>query len=843
MRNLLCKFYLDKEKDIIVNIYKENEDEIIYVLETPNHNTGNLITNLARICNTKTVKNAQDIKIIKGTIPASINGDNEIVYIFRLGGFKIANIFEDGKVEIKAKIPTIIKTLMSQTKNYNLPIEKTIVKSYILKKSKFRTDLHTHMNANLSSDCLIALGISNQIRYPLYYIKKLNLKMTKEQEERIMNQRKEVEKQFKDSELTGKYLTRKIDDNTFINFADFILNNLENAEYNISKIRNSLVIMKDGQAVFTNLEKLYIYRYVFARGVEYNGAKINLENDKVNNIPEEDIKAMVKIMLNDKKDGSPYKNNTFFQDKLLWIAREYQKQGITYTEIADTNLTKKGMPAIKLLEQVHEIMPEIEKETGVKIRFLVAIRRIPLTIIKDQIEGGNYLRENLDVMKAVAKSPYVVGSDFIGEEINDISELQPAITEIVRYIKEEDPKFTIRIHAGENDSLRDNVEKSIDCIINSLKPGEIMPNFRIGHGLYTPSLKTEKGKQIIRKMQETGAIVEFQLTSNVRLNNLSDISKHPIKEYLANNIKCVQGTDGCGFYGVDTIDEQLALHNLLGVTDEDFAKMREVEDEIINAREKYFKEKSKSFEKFLNGRTIEEAITEEELKNEAEGKKKKINLRLRIGIQSQEALKDKIKELPTDKLPIIIAGGSFNAKGRKTELTEEGKILLTELMKKINNEKVYFVIGHELQGYEEAILDISKKLNKKFEIDAIIPKMITEEEKERLLNDEIDAIRISTENEGSGIYKSFNYEIFERRNSVLLAFDGNSPVSNLVQEAKNGKGKSNIYVNDENMLLRDKANSLEGYVVPFNLRENIVDKILKDNPEIAENNSFKKFEV
>ena len=843
MRNLLCKFYLDKEKDIIVNIYKENEDEIIYVLETPNHNTGNLITNLARICNTKTVKNAQDMKIIKGTIPASINGDNEIVYIFRLGGFKIANIFEDGKVEIKAKIPTIIKTLMSQTKNYNLPIEKTIVKSYILKKSKFRTDLHTHMNANLSSDCLIALGISNQIRYPLYYIKKLNLKMTKEQEERIMNQRKEVEKQFKDSELTGKYLTRKIDDNTFINFADFILNNLENAEYNISKIRNSLVIMKDGQAVFTNLEKLYIYRYVFARGVEYNGAKINLENDKVNNIPEEDIKAMVKIMLNDKKDGSPYKNNTFFQDKLLWIAREYQKQGITYTEIADTNLTKKGMPAIKLLEQVHEIMPEIEKETGVKIRFLVAIRRIPLTIIKDQIEGGNYLRENLDVMKAVAKSPYVVGSDFIGEEINDISELQPAITEIVRYIKEEDPKFTIRIHAGENDSLRDNVEKSIDCIINSLKPGEIMPNFRIGHGLYTPSLKTEKGKQIIRKMQETGAIVEFQLTSNVRLNNLSDISKHPIKEYLANNIKCVQGTDGCGFYGVDTIDEQLALHNLLGVTDEDFAKMREVEDEIINAREKYFKEKSKSFEKFLNGRTIEEAITEEELKNEAEGKKKKINLRLRIGIQSQEALKDKIKELPTDKLPIIIAGGSFNAKGRKTELTEEGKILLTELMKKINNEKVYFVIGHELQGYEEAILDISKKLNKKFEIDAIIPKMITEEEKERLLNDEIDAIRISTENEGSGIYKSFNYEIFERRNSVLLAFDGNSPVSNLVQEAKNGKGKSNIYVNDENMLLRDKANSLEGYVVPFNLRENIVDKILKDNPEIAENNSFKKFEV
>ncbi len=845
MGNLLSKFYLDKEKDIIVNIYKTSEDEVTYILETPNHNTGNLITNLAKICKVKTIKNENDMKIIKGTIPASINGDNEIVYIFRLGGFKIANIFEDGRVEIKAKIPAITKTLMSQTKNYNLPIEKTIVKSYILKKSKFRTDLHTHMNANLTPDCLIALGISNQIRYPLYYIKKLNLKMTKKQEEKILKQREKVAEEFKDSELKGKYLTRRIDDNTFINFADFILNNLENAEYNISKIRISLAILKDGQAVFTNLEKLYLYRYVFARGVEYLEDLIKIDDDKVNKIPEKDIKQMVKQMLEDKKEDSPYKNNTFFQHKLLWIGREYQKQGINYVEIADTNLTKKGLPAIRLLEQVHEVMPKIEKDTGVKIRLLVGIRRIPLTIIKDQKTSVNYLRENVDVMKAVAKSPYVVGSDFIGEEINDIGELQPVITEIVRFIKEEDPEFTIRIHAGENDSLRDNVEKSIDCIKAALKPGESMPNFRLGHGLYTPSLTSTKGKQLIKKMQDTGAIIEFQLTSNVRLNNLSDISKHPIKTYLKNGVKCVQGTDGCGFYGVDTIDEQLALQNLLNLNDDDFSKMREVEEEIIQKREKYFKEKSIKFEEFLNGRTLEEAILEEEAKNEEEGKKKGMNLRLRVGISSKEALRKKIKELPTDKVPIIIAGGSFNAQGRETVLTEEGKKLLTELIKRVNNEKAYFVIGHKMQGYEKAILDISKKLNKKFEIDAIIPKTITEEVGHNLLNDdEINAVRISTENEDSGIYKSFNYEIFERRSSVVVAFDGNSPVSNLVQEAKNGKGKSKIYVNSENTLLHDKASTLEGYVVPFNLSENIVDKILSDTPEIEEdNNVFRKVDL
>ena len=829
----LNKFYLDKEKDIIINLYKSSEDEITYILETPNHNTGNLITNLAKICNVETIKNENDMKIITGTIPASINGDNEIVYIFRLGGFKIANIYENGKIEIKAKIPAIIKTLMSQTKEYNLPIEKTIIKSYILKKSKFRTDLHTHMNANLSPDCLIALGISNQIRYPLYYIKKLNLIMSKKQEVEIAKQRELVKEQFKDSELKGKYLTRKIDDNTFINFADFILNNLENANYNISKIRTSLAILKDGQAVFTNLEKLYIYRYVFARGVE-SDAKILLNENDINKIPEQDIKNMVIQMLKDKEKDSKYSKNNFFQNKLLWIAREYQKQGIKYVEIADTNLTKKGEPAIKLLEDVHEIMPKIEEETGVKIRFLFAIRRIPLTIIKDQKTSLNYLRENLDVMKAVAKSPYVVGSDFIGEEINDISELQPAINEIVRYVVEEDNGFTIRIHAGENDSLRDNVEKSIDCIKASLKPGEKMPKFRLGHGLYTADLKTEKGKNLIKKMQETGAILEFQLTSNVRLNNLSDLSKHPLKTYLENNIKCIQGTDGCGFYGTDTIDEQLALQNLLNLNDQDFLKMREVEDKLISDSDKSFEEKSKKFEEFLNGRTLREAILEEELLNEEKSKDNNMDLRIRKGVFAKEILKSKIKELPTDKIPIIIAGGSFNGQNRETLLTEEGQKMLEELIKKINNEKAYFVIGHKMEGFEKALVDISKKLNKKFEIDAIVPKMISEENGQKLINENIDKIRISTENEDSGIYKSFNYEIFERRSSVVVAFDGNSPVSNLVQEAKNGKGKSKIYVNSQNTSLYEKAKSLTGYVVPFNSGDNIVDRILQENPEIAE---------
>lgn len=830
---IMNKFYLDKEKDIIVNIFEEKEDELTYILETPNHNTGNLITNLAKICNLEISKNDKDMKIIKGTIPVSINGDNEEVYIFRLGGIKVANIYKDGIIEIKGKIPTISKILMSQTKNYNLDINKTIVKSYILKKLKFRTDVHTHMNAILPSDCLIALGIKHQIRYPLYYIKKLNIILNEKQEQLIYSQRKEVEKLYQDSELKGKYLTRKIDDNTFINFADLILNNIKNAEENIRKVSKSLEMLKDGQAVFTNLEKLYIYRYVFSKGIESKN-KIKLEKDKIEKIPDKDIRNILIKMIEDNKEGSPYINNTLRQDEFLWMAREYQKQGIYYTEITDTDLAKKGLPAIELLEEIHEIIPKIEKETGVKIRFLVGIRRIILTIIKDAQVNENYLRENLNVLKAISKSPYVVGSDFIGEEINDISELKPVIEEIVQYICKEDNGYTIRIHAGENDSLRDNVKKSIECIKESLKPGQKMPKFRIGHGLYTADLSSEEGKELMQEMKKTGAILEFQLTSNVRLNNLSRLENHPLKKYLENDIKCIQGTDGCGFYGIDTIDEQLALQNLLGLQYDDFLKMRKVEDEIIENSEKYFKEKSKKFEEFLAGRTIRETILELEDEIEEQSKNNKIKLRINNKIESEKILKSKIKEFPENKIPIIIAGGSFNAKNVKTVLNENGKKILEELMQKIDNEKVFFVIGHKIEGYEKEIIEISKRINKKFEIDAIIPKMVSEDISQKLLGRDIDGIRISTESEEFGIYKSFNYEIFERRNSIVIAFDGNSPVSNLVQEAKNGKGKAKIYVNEENRNLREKAKSLQGYVVPFKIDDDIVSKILIDNPEIVD---------
>jgi hypothetical protein len=77
-----------------------------------------------------------------------------------------------------------------------------------------------------------------------------------------------------------------------------------------------------------------------------------------------------------------------------------------------------------------------------------------------------------------------------------------------------------------------------------------------------------------------------------------------------------------------------------------------------------------------------------------------------------------------------------------------------------------------------------------------------------------------------GLYKSFNYEIFERRNCALFAFDGNSAAANLVQEARNGKGRSWIFIYPNSPMLKAKAASLEGYVTKNSTGKEAVKKIL-----------------
>ena len=802
--------FLDNEKDMIVSLFREGR-RLYYELETPNHHTGNLIRNFARLCGLPLSVNEKGLQVIRGEVPCYIDARNQEVYILRFADTKVANIYTDGRIEMKASVPAVAKTLMSQTKDYRLDASKTIFKTYILRDVKFRTDLHTHMNGNLSPDVLIALGIMHQIRYPLYYIRKLDLVLTDRQEKAVMAQREKVAKQFVNSELKGKYLTRRINDNTFVNFADLILNNLENAEQNIVKIRISLAVLKDGQAVFTNLEKVYLYRYVFTKGKE-STEKIRLQN--IARIPDEDVRITLEQMIRDRKNPD-YAQNTIFQDKLLWIARQYERQGIEYVEISDTTLVKK-YESLHMLEEVHQVMPKILKETGVLIRFLAAMRRIPLTIVKDSVTPADYLVKNLTVLNAVMEDPYVAGCDFVGEEINDIQELAPAFREIVK-IAGRDPDFVIRVHAGENDSLRDNVAHSIQCVKDALAPGQQMPQMRIGHGLYTCSLRSEKGKELLKAIRDNHIVLEFQLSSNVRLNNLNLLDKHPLHQYLRAGIHCVQGTDGGALYGTNSIDEQLSLEKLLNLTHKELRSMKETENAILTESRDAFQRKTLAFRAMVGHRDFTDFLLEKI--EEGEGRiGENMTLTGRKLLDSNTELEDQIEELPWDRMPVVVAGGSFNTQKRTTRVTPEGTELVEKMVEQLSPREYFFVLGHTLQGYERHLLECNRKRAEEgkepFRIFCFVPARLTKTQLQRLKRENV-RIRVSTESQAMGIYKSFNYEIFERRPSVVVAFDGNSAAENLIQEAKNGKGDAKILVWERAGALRRKAVSLEGYVRLF----------------------------
>ena len=794
-------FYLDKEKDLVVELFREG-DELHYVLRTPNHGTGNLITNLASLCGLELQTDEDGLKVIRGTLPCYIDGSNRMVYILRLHDTKVANIYPDGRIDRKAYIPAIAKTLMSQTKDYRQDSHKTIVKTYILRECKFRCDLHTHMNANLDPDILIALGIHHQIRYPLYYIRKLGLRLSPEQEQLLATRRAQTAMRLCDSPLRGKFLDRRIDDETYLNFASLILENLENAAWNIPRIRVSLSIMKDGQAVFTNLEKVYLYRYVFCKGVP---ADDPIQIGDIERIPDHEIVQALSKMEQDRSHPV-FSTNSVFQDKLLWVARSYARCGIDYVEISDTTLAKPE-DAPRMLAEVHAVMPAIRQETGVTLRFLAAVRRTPLTLVRDKIASDDAVRKNLQAIRAVAGDPYVAGSDIVGEEINDIRDLAPVLAELDR-IAADHPTFTIRVHAGENDGLRDNVANAIRCVREGLAPGQPMPLVRIGHGLYTRNLTSNKGRQLLEDLRNSGAVLEFQITSNVRLNNLSQLERHPLRQYLAAGVPCVQGTDGGAIYGTDSIDEQLALEKMLSLSREELVAMHRAEDAVRSRGLAALKEKMRTF--------VEEAGEEEvetfyAARIQAQQQPEETLLDLADTKDSTEVFSDRIEELPCDRVPVILVGGSFNNDRHVTRRRRDVCALLDDVLAKGDPSKMFLVIGHSLSGYEQYLVEHNRG---KFDIYAFVPARIGQDEA-KALNRAGVHIRVSIEPSPMGIYKSVAYEVFKRRPSVLIALDGNSSGANMIQDAKNGKRKCHMFVLDRRGMLREKAKNLEGYVSLF----------------------------
>ena len=113
-----------------------------------------------------------------------------------------------------------------------------------------------------------------------------------------------------------------------------------------------------------------------------------------------------------------------------------------------------------------------------------------------------------------------------------------------------------------------------------------------------------------------------------------------------------------------------------------------------------------------------------------------------------------------------------------------------------------------MTGYERELVELASD---EFEIFAIVPTRLTAAEVKRIQQSGV-GVRVSIEPTRMGLYKSFAYEIFKRRPSVVLAFDGNSAGANTIQEARNGKREARIFVNRHARVLHAKAQTIQGYV-------------------------------
>jgi adenosine deaminase len=301
--------------------------------------------------------------------------------------------------------------------------------------------------------------------------------------------------------------------------------------------------------------------------------------------------------------GPITKNKDLFKDILREIGRDYAASGTKYAELSHASIITDP----ELLRMANEVLPEVEQETGVKIRFLAAMWRH---------SDKEWNQDEVDRIKAIAENPYVVGADFMGHETNPTRDFVGEVKELTKWAVKNDPDFTVRVHAGENPLFAaagfKNAQETpwdfhnVKEVLQAVKDARAevaqemgveaetlpMPRVRVGHGLYGLDQET------IALFRETGAIVEFNMSSNLALNNINDISEIPISRYIEAGIPVVLGHDGKGVYKTDPEQEAL-MAGAAGVTEAGFALMRQTETTHIARDQKRFESKVASYEQKL----------------------------------------------------------------------------------------------------------------------------------------------------------------------------------------------------------------------------------------------------
>jgi len=268
------------------------------------------------------------------------------------------------------------------------------------------------------------------------------------------------------------------------------------------------------------------------------------------------------------------------------IVKKHPKKA--YCEISTAHMFK----GADFLKPMHDDnIPIIQGETEVKLRFLASIGRHDLNAINEQ---------KVDMIKSLKASPYIVGCDFLGEELNKTSDFAHHLKTLTEHALEREDYFTIRVHAGETNRHEDNILEALtiiqQTIADSGKDGSKIC-VRIGHGIHgvTPQA-LEKMKELQTVCGGLGVMVECNISSNFLLNNIDKLEDLPIRRYLDNDIRIALGTDGSGIYATSPCDEIILAH-FCGVSRKDFERIKETEEKLIELKTEAFITKNKARQK------------------------------------------------------------------------------------------------------------------------------------------------------------------------------------------------------------------------------------------------------
>lgn len=537
------------------------------------------------------------------------------------------------------------------------------------------------------------------------------------------------------------------------------------------------------------------------------------------------------------------KNPNMFIPIIEAIANGCKQNGIKYTELSLSSVIS-DVSQLKLLE---ENIPQIENETGVQIRFLGALWRH---------SDKEWNADEVDRLKVTCQSPYIVGCDVMGHETNSTMEFYDNIKELAKYAILNDPNFVIRVHAGENPLFKANarqvllaVEDAHYELSQNSKKKLPYPQVRLGHGIYgfnepAPWDEKERTKNISMQQlcEEISPIIEFNMSSNLSLNNINGLNEIPIKQYMEKGIQVVLGTDGKGIYSTD-LDQEIILAHQAGLSIDDIKTIAKTEEKIIKkSNQRFNQHKNNKVEDIQNKLTNCYSLGAPQYNDEVyklknnEYKELQSDLAQRIVHCGAITDLEQIKKDIGDRIPIMITGLSQKHWPKISEVNKLNiQVTLNVLIHSINTDKTYLVTGGTNHGVEKEAHILANKFNKEENGNLIVLGTLTEE----AINTDTNSIESNTITHaiipalnGKPAKRWFDLpdtvlNMISEKNGAIVGIGGGPIVSDIIQRAHNMGLNLNIMSGVEGAS-GEKSISLDGNNYSFGDAKELILKLYND---------------